>query len=276
MQCAEKPLEDRSSGLCCSEDHSGSERSRIWKQGAALRGAEWRTSMTEERNARTNQSPDRLATIWSRVGFHQLINSSVSDMEQPAHSTWIHTATLTRLFSYNTEHVFFILGDWEGFGTLTHLLRWWQKHLFALAIRDGKLQLRKCDISDKPHLLISKGKSLFSVCLLDVSGLSASAAKEKTFNVQMNRWNGDPLSANTIDTNGWMENEPLRKSANHFRWLASQGQSHQRIECFAIAAAYHFYLITIRSRAGLHLTRLKDYLLPLVEVEHGQGRLIDQ
>lgn len=70
-------------------------------------------------------------------------DSSVKYMEQPAHTKRINTATLTWLFSYNREHVFFILGDWEGFGMLTHLLQWWQKHLFALAIGDGKLSSEK-------------------------------------------------------------------------------------------------------------------------------------
>lgn len=65
-------------------------------------------------------------------------------MEQPAQTIYaVDTATLTRLFSYNREHVFFILGDWEGLGTLTHLLRRWQKHLFALAIKDGKRSSEK-------------------------------------------------------------------------------------------------------------------------------------
>lgn len=56
-------------GPSCSADHSGSRRSRTWKEGAALRGTDPTASTTEERNPRTKESPERLATVWTRAGF---------------------------------------------------------------------------------------------------------------------------------------------------------------------------------------------------------------
>lgn len=89
---------DRRTGRAASQTTAGrreaehGKRERLWGELTPT------ASTTEERNPRTKESPGRLATVWTRVGFHQQMNSPVQSREQAAHATRIDAATLARRF----------------------------------------------------------------------------------------------------------------------------------------------------------------------------------
>lgn len=141
--------------LCCSVDHSRLERSRIWKQGAALRGADRTASMTEERSRRTKarEVDYRCSSSSSQIyppppvfdpccfPLVEMLDKYFS-VRQGSNLRVRHGLILPRWHGCVATTESMWSSFWEtgkGFGMLTHLGRWWQKHLFVLAIGDEKL-----------------------------------------------------------------------------------------------------------------------------------------